>query len=101
MFGCVFCAIALLFVGPSSMLAVSGDTELRVMIFGQGALGLFIPVGLILALPSMVERAIKKYPGQELHVNNMSAGIFNTMNGVGEVIGPLYGAAAYERLGFR
>lgn len=31
----------------------------------------------------------------------MSAGIFNTMNGVGEVIGPMYGAAAYEHFGFR
>ena len=31
----------------------------------------------------------------------MSAGIFNTMNGVGEVIGPLYGAAAFESVGFR
>ena len=31
----------------------------------------------------------------------MSAGIFNTMNGVGEVIGPLYGAYAFEGMGFR
>ena len=49
----------------------------------------------------MVEHAIKKFPGQDLHINNMSAGIFNTMNGVGEVIGPLYGASAFESMGFR
>ena len=55
LFGFVFCAIALIFVGPSSMLAISESSELRVMIFGQGALGLFIPIGLILALPTMVE----------------------------------------------
>ena len=71
------------------------------MIFGQATLGLFIPIGLILALPTMVEVGTRNYPGQELHVNNMSAGIFNTFNGIGEVIGPLYGATAYERMGFR
>ena len=101
MFGVLLCSISLIFVGPSAMLNVSPSSELRVMIFGQGVLGLFIPIGLILALPTMVEQAIRKFPGQELHVNNMSAGIFNTMNGVGEVIGPMYGAAAYESMGFR
>ena len=71
------------------------------MIIGQGVLGLFIPIGLILALPTMVEAANKHFPGQERHVNNMSSGIFNTFNGIGEVIGPMYGAAMYERVGFR
>ena len=32
--GFIFCAIALLFVGPSSMLAFHGDSTLKVMIFG-------------------------------------------------------------------
>jgi len=100
MFGVLFCAVALIFVGPSLLLNVH-DNQLPVMIFGQAALGLFIPVSLILALPTMVELAMRRFPGQDLHVNNMSAGIFNTMNGVGEVIGPMYGAAAYEHMGFR
>ena len=49
----------------------------------------------------MVEAANRHFPGQERHVNNMSSGIFNTFNGIGEVIGPMYGAAMYERIGFR
>ena len=31
----------------------------------------------------------------------MSSGIFNTFNGLGEVIGPMYGAAMYDSVGFR
>ena len=57
MVGMVFCGVALLFVGPSSVLAFNEKSKLRIMIVGQGLLGLFIPVGLILALPTMVEVA--------------------------------------------
>jgi hypothetical protein len=34
-------------------------------------------------------------------VNNLSSGVFNTANGLGEVIGPLFGAAMYEQSGFK
>ena len=34
-------------------------------------------------------------------VNNLSAGLFSSSAGLGEVIGPLFGAAMYERSGFR
>ena len=64
-------------------------------------LGLFIPVGLILALPSMVESVAQHYPNQVGRVNNLSSGVFNTANGLGEVIGPLFGAAMYEQSGFK
>jgi len=71
------------------------------MVAGQVLLGLFIPVGLILALPSMVESVIVYYPNQVSRVNNLSSGVFNTANGLGEVIGPMFGAALYEDHGFR
>ena len=64
-------------------------------------MGLFIPIGLILALPTMVEFANNSFPGQELRINNLSSGLFCTMNGLGEVIGPLFGAQLHERFGFR
>lgn len=53
--GMIFCAVSLFLVGPSTMLSISKDNMLTVMIVGQALLGLFIPIGLILALPSMVE----------------------------------------------
>ena len=34
-------------------------------------------------------------------MNNLSSGVFNTANGLGEVIGPLFGAALYRQSGFR
>ena len=49
----------------------------------------------------MVETANKYYPNQQLKVNNMSSGIFNTFLGLGEVIGPLFGAAMCEKISFR
>ena len=71
------------------------------MIIGQCLLGLFIPFGLVLSLPTMVEFANSNFPGQENHVNNMSAGMFNTFMGLGEVIGTIYGALLFDHLGFR
>ena len=66
------------------------------MIVGQALLGLCIPISLILALPSMVESAIAVYPNQVGRVNNLSSGVFCATSGLGEVIGPLFGAAMYE-----
>jgi len=98
--GMICCALSLFCVGPSTLLDVEGQT-LRIMVAGQILLGLFIPVGLILALPSMVECVIGHYPNQVSRVNNLSSGVFNTANGLGEVIGPMFGAALYEDYGFR
>ena len=49
----------------------------------------------------MVESVAPIYPSQIGRVNNLSSGIFNTANGLGEVVGPLFGAAMYETSGFR
>ena len=61
--GQICCGLALILVGPSKFLAVTEDSQLKVMIIGQGVLGLFIPIGLILALPTMVEVANRHFPG--------------------------------------
>ena len=98
--GMICCALSLFCVGPSTLME-SGDSTLTIMVIGQVLLGLFIPVGLILALPSMVESVIGSYPNQVMRINNLSSGVFNTANGLGEVIGPLFGAAMYEDYGFR
>ena len=49
----------------------------------------------------MVESVINVYPTQTSRINNLSSGVFNTSMGLGEVIGPLFGAAMYEKSGFR
>ena len=60
--GMIFCGLSLFCVGPSTLVSSDIDNTLIVMIIGQVLLGLFIPVGLILALPSMVESVIGQYP---------------------------------------
>jgi len=49
----------------------------------------------------MVDSVSGHYPGQVGRVNNLAAGIFSTANGLGEVVGPLFGSALYEHAGFR
>ena len=49
----------------------------------------------------MVETANKYYPNQQRKVNNVSSGIFNAFLGLGEVIGPLFGASMCEKISFR
>ena len=63
MFGACGCGLSLFLVGPSSLFASIDSSILSMMIVGQALLGLFIPFGLILALPTMVEYAINRYPG--------------------------------------
>ena len=55
------CGSSLFFVGPTTMINCE-DNMLMLMIIGQVLLGLFIPLGLILALPSMVESVAPIYP---------------------------------------
>ena len=99
--GMVFCALSLFFVGPSTLINFNEDKTLAIMIAGQVLLGLAIPIGLILALPSMVESVMDVYPNQVGRVNNLSSGVFGATSGLGEVIGPLFGATMYEYTGFR
>lgn len=49
----------------------------------------------------MVESVIDVYPNQTSRINNLSSGVFNTSMGLGEVVGPLFGSAMYEKSGFR
>ena len=56
---------------------------------------------LIPGLPEMVESTLPLYPGQERKINDLSAGIFNSFLGFGQVIAPAYGSFVTEALGFR
>ena len=99
--GMILCALSLFCVGPSTLIGLGEDNTLAVMIAGQVLLGLCIPISLILALPSMVESVNSVYPTQVGRVNNLSSGVFCATSGLGEVIGPLFGASMYEQSGFR
>jgi len=63
MIGACCCGLSLFLVGPSSLIICQDSSLLSMMIVGQVLLGLFIPFGLILALPTMVEFANNQFPG--------------------------------------
>jgi hypothetical protein len=83
-------SLALLTVGPSYIFGF--PDSLRLMIVGQLILGLFMPFTLIPGLPEMTDSALVHYKkSQHERVNNLACGLYNTVLGVGEVAGPLYG----------
>jgi MFS family permease len=94
-----FIGIAFIFVGPSKMLGF--PNSLMLMGIGQALVGVFTAFMMIPGLPEMVESTIPLYPGQERRVNNLSAGIYNSFLGFGQVIAPAYGAFFTEAIGFR
>ena len=56
---------------------------------------------MIPGLPEMVEATVPLYKGQERRINDLSAGIFNSFLGFGQVIAPAYGTFVTEAVGFR
>lgn len=49
----------------------------------------------------MIESVIPYYPGQEEEINDLSSGLFNMFLGIGQVLGPLYGAIVTEMYGYK
>ena len=55
----------------------------------------------VLSLPEMQLQANKAYKNREEQVSSYCSGIFNSCLGIGQVIGPLYGANVSVAIGFR
>ena len=68
---------------------------------GQALVGIFVAVMLIPGLPEMSDSVLPHYPGQERRVNDLTAGIFNSFLGLGQVLAPTYGSFMTETVGFR
>jgi len=68
---------------------------------GQALVGIFVAVMLIPGLPEMSDSVLPFYPGQEREVNDLTAGIFNSFLGLGQVLAPTYGSFMAETVGFR
>lgn len=49
----------------------------------------------------MIRQANLQFPGQEDAVSNYCSGIFNSCLGIGQILGPLFGANVAVVLGFR
>ena len=95
----IISCVGLLCVGPSSFLHF--PDSIPVMCVGQAIVGAMLANQLIPGLPEMEAAAVMHFPKQERKVNNMSAGIFNSFLGIGQIVAPLYGSTANQFLGFQ
>lgn len=88
-----------LFVGPSKLFNFHDSVWMAVV--GQIAHGIVDPFILVPSLPEMIESVIPHYPGQEETINDLSSGLFNMFLGIGQVIGPLFGAIVTDMYGYK
>jgi MFS family permease len=97
MMGALLSSFSMLLIGPSHYL----PNELYLMGLGQlciGGFGLFLMVPVI---PEMISAGNKLYPGKLIEVTDVSAGVFNSGLGVGQVIGPIFGSYVTQATDFR
>eukprot|EP00344_Euplotes_crassus_P004222 CAMPEP_0196996980 /NCGR_PEP_ID=MMETSP1380-20130617/2738_1 /TAXON_ID=5936 /ORGANISM="Euplotes crassus, Strain CT5" /LENGTH=358 /DNA_ID=CAMNT_0042413105 /DNA_START=379 /DNA_END=1455 /DNA_ORIENTATION=+ len=97
MVGALVSSFSMLLVGPSHYL----PNELYLMGLGQlciGGFGLFLMVPVI---PEMINSGSKYYPGKIIEVTDISAGVFNSGLGIGQVVGPIFGSYVTQATDFR
>ena len=91
--------VSYLCIGPSELLHF--PDSLALMGVGYALAGATLALMYCPALPEMVECSLEYFPGQEREVNNMAAGVFSSCLGIGQVMGPIYGALLEQSVGFR
>mmetsp|Transcript_18746 Transcript_18746/g.16596 ORF Transcript_18746/g.16596 Transcript_18746/m.16596 type:complete len:350 (+) Transcript_18746:167-1216(+) len=97
MIGALLSAFSMYLVGPSHIL----PNSLVLMGLGQlciGGFGLFLMVPVI---PEMINSGTKYYPGKIIELTDISAGVFNSGLGIGQVIGPIFGSYVTQYTDFR
>ena len=70
------------------------------MAAGQVMAGMTYTSVICLSIPEMADGVKPHYTGQEREISNLVAGIWNLAAGIGQFIGPIYGAFLEERIGF-
>ena len=71
------------------------------MIVGLFLSACFLGPLAIPALPEQIAATEEKFPHLDKEMsNNLNSGIFNSSLGIGQILGPLFGATSYSALGF-
>lgn len=56
---------------------------------------------LVTPLPEMIKQLELRFPSQSDRVSALASGVLNSFYGLGQMIGPLYGANFTQYFGFR
>ena len=92
--------IAIVFMGPSLMFRLPDFSYL--VLIGLGILGFSCGMVVIPVLPLIIEAIEAKYPNMDQEkLHNNITGIFISCQGIGEVIGPIFGSLLEGMYGFR
>ena len=95
--GALFSGFALFFVGPSYAM----PNSLKIMMLGQLLIGAFGLLLLVPPIPEMINCASEKYKNRVVDITDISAGVFNSCLGMGQVFGPIYGSNITKLTDFR
>ena len=85
-------ALSLLIVGPSYILHIPQSmiwSWIGIFLIGAGAASSVVPI-----IPEMLDAVEGKF-SDDAAVKDVSAGIFNMANGVGQIFGPLLAGGLY------
>ena len=84
-------------IGPSPYL----PNSLILMIIGQMIHGFTVTFFIVTWLPVMINEAVKSFPDHKIRVSDISSGIFSSMLGFGQMLGPIYGSYITDIFSFR
>ena len=91
--------IFLFLVGPSQIFGMKDN--LTVIIIGLFLCATMLAPMIIPALPEIVQVAKENNPSYSTEsINNLSGALLSCFLGLGQCIGPLYGATMYEKTNF-
>jgi hypothetical protein len=92
------CTVAYFLVGPSQIFNL--HDSLLTMGIGMALAGIFNPVGVVMALPEMINSAIEVHPHQQCRINMLASGFFTGMIGLGQMSAFFYGPIVEKAVGF-
>lgn len=96
----ILLAFGNLCVGPSQVFGL--PNKFWIMALGQIFHGILEPFMYVPCLPEMIDSVKHHYPPEyESEINDMLAGVFTMINGLGQMLGPIYGSVATAQFGFR
>ena len=78
------------------------DKNMIAMLIGLATQAVFFAPTVIPNMSEMMLSTHLKYPEADLeHANNLLSGLLNCCFGIGQALGPLFGSAIYQTMGFR